>query len=356
MTILDRYVAKLLAQGFGYALGALVAIFSVITLTEELRATDHPGYSIGAAVAYVLLNLATEAYGLLPASALLGALFALGQMMQGNEIVAVQAAGVSPRRFAVAVIAAAAVIGVAGVPFGEWIAAPLSQVARSRRALALSEGRMLNSTSGLWIRDGLQVIQVGEVRPDGSLSGVLVLELDAAHKLRRVLRAGRAFRRGDGWRLGDLRESVITNDGVQTRQAAEADWDAKLAPAHLRALWLQPEDLSMRDLAHTTALMRQHHQNTLSFEIAWLRRASSPIYIVLMVGLALSVVGTVGQREQFGPRLFVGVVSGLAFQLSQQMFTNLGVTAGLPPLLTALTPAAAVLAASFVFFRSGGVR
>lgn len=367
MTTLDRYVARLLAQNFLYALIAMVTIFSVITLTEELRATEPPHYGIGAALVYVALNLASEAYGLFPASALLGAILALGQMMQSHEIVAVHAAGISPSRFGLTVLVAALLIGVAGIPFGEWVAAPLSQVARSRRALALSHGRMLNTPAGGWIRDGAQVIQVGEVHPDGSLSSLLILELEGTHSLRRVIRAESALPRSpksqdksqhtsQQWTLYNTRESTITAQGLRTRQASEQAWDVDLAPSQLRALWLRPEDLSMRELSQTSTGLRKQHLNNLVYEIAWLRRASAPIYIVLMVGLALAIVVRTEQRRLFGERLALAALAGLAFQMFQQMFTNFGVTAGLPAAATALAPAAIVLSTTLALWRLGGSR
>ncbi len=367
MSTLDRYVAKLLALNFLYALAALVTVFSVITLTEELRATQPPHYGIGAAFVYVALNLASEAYGLFPASALLGAILALGQMLQAHEIVAVHAAGISPRRFALTVLVAAALIGVAGMPFGEWVAAPLSQVARSRRALALSHGRMLNTPAGGWIREGSQVIQVGAVHPDGSLSSLLVLELGEAHTLQRVIRAESASLRdskgednsqggSQEWTLHNTRESWITPQGLRTSQASQQSWDVHLAPSQLRALWLRPEELSMRELGQTLHGLRQQNLNTLAYEIAWLRRASAPIYIVLMVGLALAIVVQTGQRRLFGERLALAALAGLAFQMFQQMFTNFGVTAGLPAIATALAPAAIVLSTTFALWHFGGSR
>lgn len=360
MSLLDRHIARVLVQNFALAQAALVTVFSVLTLAEELRAADSPGYGIGAVLAYVLLNLPSEAYGLFPASALLGAMLAIGQMMQHNELVAMQAAGISPRRVTAAALATAVVIGLGGILFAEWVAAPLSAVAHMRRALAMSGGRMLNTHAGLWIRDGQQVIHAAELRPDGSLTAVTVLELDGQRALRRVLRARHASQNAGQWALHDLRENRITPDGVETRQHAEMEWGTNLAPQRLRALWLSPDELSLHELAQATATLRRQKQSTLPFEIAWLRRASSPFYIAAMVGLALSFLLGAGHGTRLGARLAerlaIGTLAGLGFHLSQQMFTNFGLSAGLPAVVTALAPALFVLASSAAFVRLGASR
>src|SRR5262245_38784731 len=98
MLILDRYIGGVLVRQFVYALAALVAVFTVVNLTEELRLTDTPGYGVGQVIAFILKTLPAEAHRLVPAAALLGAVLGLGQLQRQNEIVALQAAGVSMAR------------------------------------------------------------------------------------------------------------------------------------------------------------------------------------------------------------------------------------------------------------------
>jgi len=357
MNLLDRYIARTLLRSFAVAQAALVTVFSVITLTEELRTVDGQGYDIVAALVYVLLNIPSEAYGLFPASALLAAVLALGQMMQHNELVAMQAAGISRGRITAATLVTAGAIGVGGILFAEWVAAPLSAVAHSRRALAMSGGRMLNTRAGLWFRDGHQVVHAAELRPDGSLGTITVLEIDAQRVLQRVVRARSAARRADSWALVDAQESWLDGDMLRTTTRAELPWDTTLAPRRLRTLWLDPEELSLSELAQAVTTLRRQKQSPLPFEIAWLRRASSPFYIAAMVGLALSLLLGAGHGSRLGARLaerlVLGTMAGLGFHLFQQMFTNFGLTAGLPAAVTALAPAVFVLGTSTALLRLG---
>ena len=75
--------------------------------------------------------------------------------------------------------------------------------------------------------------------------------------------------------------------------------------------------------------LRQQRENPLSYEVAFWRRVSAPVYMGVMVLLAVPMA-----------------LVGLGFQMFQEMFTNLGLVAGLPPLVIALAPA--VVALGFV--------
>jgi lipopolysaccharide export system permease protein len=70
-----------------------------------------------------------------------------------------------------------------------------------------------------------------------------------------------------------------------------------------------------------------------------------------MVLLAVPMVLVGGRAIRFGERATLGALVGLGFQMFQEMFTNLGLVAGFPPLLTALVPALAALVSVTALFR-----
>jgi lipopolysaccharide export system permease protein len=348
MKILDRYIGTVLALGFVSALAALVAIFSVITFTEELRASH---FGVSRALGFVLMTLPSQAYSLFPASALLGTVMGLGNLMRHHELVALQAAGISRLRLAASVLITAVLIAIAGVTLGEMIAAPLSQRAHARRALDESGGRTLSTTAGLWVRDGSRFVNVGEVRADGSLGNVHVFDFDDAHALRRFTRAATATRDGEHWQLADVQKSELRDDGATTRHVPSEEWEAPIEAGRLKALWLQPEDVSAAELHRTIGWLQRHQQNPLRYELAFWRRISAPLYTVIMVMLAVPIVLMSGPRARIGEYVVRGAVIGIGFQMLQQTFTNFGLVAGLPPLMTALAPAGLAAAAMAALYR-----
>jgi lipopolysaccharide export system permease protein len=349
--LVDRHVALAIIRQFGSALAGLLAVFAVINLTEELRSAGSPGWGVGRALWFVAQTLPSEAYTLFPAAALLGAVLGLGRLASDHELVALQAAGVSPLRLAAAALGAAFVLALGGVALGELVAAPLSQRAHAQRAFALSGGRALSTASGLWLRDGSRFVNVGALRPDGALDQVYEFDFDDAHRLVRFVHAAGAVREGDAWELRDLRESTLHDEVSTNRTIATAPWSTSVAPHRMESLWLEPRDLSLVELWRTMRSLRGQGQNPLAHEVAFWRRVSGPVYMGVMVLLAVPMVMVSGRGVRLGERAIVGALVGLGFQMSQEMFTNFGLVAGLPPLVIALGPAVAALVVVAALFR-----
>lgn len=354
--LIDRYVAGMTLRHFGQALAALLAVFTVVNLTEELRAVGSADWGIRQALWFVVLTLPSQAYELFPAAALLGAVLAFGRMAADGEIVAFQAAGVSRARLTGAALLAAGVLAVLGAGFGETLAAPLSQRARTQRALALAGGRALGTTAGLWLRDGRRFANVGALRPDGSLGDLYLFDFDDERRLTRFVHAASATRSGDAWEIHDVRESTFARDVSDNRTLATASWSTTLAPRQIRSLWLEPRDLSLVELWRTIRSLDEHGQNPLGYEVSFWRRVTAPVYMGVMVLLAVPMVMVGGRTVRLGERATLGALVGLGFQMSQAMFTNLGLVAGFPPLLTALVPVLLALAAIGMLLRREALR
>jgi lipopolysaccharide export system permease protein len=350
VSLIDRHVASTVLRHFAYALAGLLAVFAVVTLTEELRSAGQPGWGVGQVLGFVLLTLPREAYDLFPAAALLGAVLAFGRMTNDNEIVALYAAGVPRRRLVAIALATTAALAVVGATLDETIAGPLAQRAHVRRALALSAGRALSTSSGLWLRDGTRFVNVGALRPDGSLREVYLFDFDAGHRLERFVHAGGATPAAGAWRLDEIRASIVAGDGSEDREVVAMPWTTAIDPRQMRLLWLEPDDLSLAELRRVITLQRERGQNPLGHEVALWRRASAPLYMGIMVLLGVPMVMGSGRTIRLAERATLGALVGIGFQMFQGMFTNVGLVAGFPPLLTALAPALVAIAAFSALF------
>lgn len=343
MSLLDRYIGVTLLRQFAFALAALLAVFTVINLTEELRLADTATYGVAQALNFILRTGPAEACRLLPAAALLGAVMGLGQLQSHNELVAMQAAGVSLWRVLRAVLLPALLIAAGGAGVAELVGGPLSQQAHRQRALALTDYRLVPTLTGMWVRDQDRFVNIGLVHPDGSLVDVSIYDFDG-RDLRRITVARAATLRADGWVLSDVHESVLGEAGVAVRQLDEQPWDVPVDPRRLETTWLRPEDISIAELQQTIQTLRRQRQNPLSYEVAFWRKVSAPFYAVVMVLLAVPIVVS-GQRTlRVGERVVAGALVGLGFQMFQQIFTSLGLVSAFPAAVTALTPAALALA------------
>lgn len=340
----DRYVAITVAQSFAFALAALVAVFSVINATEELQRVRGGQYGVREALWFVLLTLPNEAYALFPAAAVLGNAIGLGGLAHRNEILALASAGLSRGRIVWSALRIALGLVVLGTAMHELVAAPLTYRARTERANALSDGRLLVAGGGVWARAGSRYVNLRTVLPDGEAQDVSVYEFDGARRLHYVGQA-RSATYGDGhWLLHDVVEMTIGEDGTHTEWTATQPLAIELTPRQLGAMRIPPAELSLAELARSIAAARRQGAAAERFELAWWQRATMPLVVAAMSFLAVALILSATRVPTLGRRIFVGTLIGVGFQMLNQTFAGAGLVYGAPPWASATVPALLALA------------
>ena len=343
MRTLDRYIAITVGVNCLLTLIALLTVFSVMNLMQELKAIGTGQYGVPQALWFVVNMLPNEAYKLFPATALLGTVLALGAMVSRNEVIVISSAGVSPRRLTWSIMQAVLALVAIATALGELVAAPLAQQARTQRALKLSDGRMLTTTNGLWTRVGSQYINIRAPLPGGALRDVYVYDFDDQQRLRSFIYAQSASYQNDEWRLEGLVENRFTENGVTTSRHSVRLWDTAISPQELHVLSMQPEELSVVDLYRSIEAYREPGEGSQRYTLAFWQRASMPMVTGIMVFLAIPLVLNGLQRTTPGKRILAGALVGIGFQLLNETFGSFASAYGLNPLLSAVTPSILVL-------------
>ena len=107
---------------------------------------------------------------------LLGTMLGLGWLANHNELVIIRMAGVSLLRIIGSIMKTAVVLMILAMLLGEVIAPPLHQYASEKRVKALHGQISLNTSYGLWARDGETYINVKKVENDGRLIGITLYQ------------------------------------------------------------------------------------------------------------------------------------------------------------------------------------
>lgn len=337
MRILDRYIARTVATGAALALGALLAIFSIINLLEELADAGKGAYGWRQALLFVTLTLPDEALALAPAAALLGSLMALGRLGAANELVAMEAGGVSRARLVRSVLQVAALIGLVAVVQGELVAAPLARQAYRLRAAASSPVPTLETAGGLWIRDGARIVNVRRPAPGGRVEDVHVYAIGGGRLERYTFAPSAVFTEG-GWRMESLVETDLTHPAPETRAVADERWARLVSPEDLRLLSVPLEQRSLADLAAAVARAPATDAQRQEERLAFVRRLAVPLETAVMVLLGLPLVLTTLRDAKTGQRVVVGVLLGLALQMIERIGGGLGRAYALDPVVTTLAP------------------
>lgn len=351
MRILDRYLAGAILTNTLLVLGVLIALFSFILFVDTLGDVGKADFQLGDAVRYVLLSLPRQAYEVFPMAALLGTTLGLSALAADAELVAMRSAGMSVLRIVGAAMKVGLVLAVFAVLVGEYLVPETERLAEQGRAEALKIRIKQQQDFGLWLRDGPAYVHVGEVLPDLSLLNVDIYEFDARDRLVRQVRAARGRHDPPHWRLEDVHESRIDEQGVQSRRLRGQDWATILTPDLFKVFTVRPEALSVVELYRYIRHLEGNRQNTGPYALAFWQKLVSPFATVVMMVLAIPFVFSSQRSGGVGARLFTGIVLGLAFFVVSRGFGYFGLLYGVPAVLGAVLPALLFFGLALVMLR-----
>jgi lipopolysaccharide export system permease protein len=262
---LDRYISTTVLTAMILVLLVIGGLDLLFTIIEELGDVDDT-YQASSALRFVIYTIPGHIYESLPMTALIGAVIGLGVLAGSNELVIMQAAGISRARIAFAVMKPAALVIVFGLILGEYIAPQLDMTAEVNKALARGQQVSL-SRFGYWQRDGAAFLYFNAMEPQGLMYGVTILEFDADHRIVRNIVAEQAVYQGPAqglvatdaqnneagtWRLENGVDTAIAYDGAEVSPTltnfASQSRDLDLTPDLLKVLVLDPDKMTMTDL------------------------------------------------------------------------------------------------------------
>ena len=106
MKTLRRYLWREIATATLFVLFALVGIFALFDLINQLRDVGRSSYQFIQALVFVVLLIPAHAYELMPIAALIGTIYALSKLAANSEFTIMRISGMTTRRLADAVLAA----------------------------------------------------------------------------------------------------------------------------------------------------------------------------------------------------------------------------------------------------------
>ncbi|WP_411726427.1 LPS export ABC transporter permease LptG [Methyloglobulus sp.] len=345
MNVLSFYIAKEILKGSLIALLVLLTLFNLFTFADELKDLGKGHYGLKQIFFYLSLTSPRVLFELVPASALIGSLFVLGAMGNTRELVAMQASGLSVLGIIKATMLAGLVLVTVSVLIGEFIAPLGERLGQKIKMSAINEQVIMNSKYGLWLREGSSYVNVRQAGDDGGFSDISIYELDGQHRLHRAIHADKAIFLGNNtWKLTNIRQSVISTQHIQVSQQIEQTWKSSIAPNLLKIVVVDPNDLSLYDLAMYVEFLKANHQKSHTYEAAFWARAVSPLTTFVMLLVSAPFVVGIHRGVSVGARIMIGVTIGMGFNIVDKIVNHMGLIYNLNPPLMALLPSLTVFA------------
>lgn len=350
MRQLKAYIAKAIVGAIFTVLIVIVSLDTISAIVDQL--SDLKGnYDFFEAAVFVALQLPASVYEYLPLSALVGCLIGLGVLASSSELVIMRAAGVSVNQIVWAVARPVFVFIAVGLVIGEFVSPYTDQYADSRRALAQGHQRALQSEKGVWNREGNEYMHFNAVLPNGKLYGVTRFTFDEEGSLKEASFVDSAIFQGEYWFEQDVYVTRFEGEALDKAYYPTRQWRTEVSPDLLNVLVLDPEDLPMKRLDAYADYLDKQSLDSSEYKLAFWQKALQPLATLSLVMIAISFILGPLRQVTMGFRVFVGVIVGLVFQMSQKLLGPSSIIFGFDPIIAVLIPIGVCFAVGFLFIR-----
>lgn len=347
MDTLRTYLAREIYAATLFAFAAFLSLFAFFDLINELADLGKGQYRLQHALAFVALSMPGHVYELFPLAVLIGTLYAVSHLAANSEFTVMRGSGLAPRRAAVTLFRIGIVFVVATAIFGELIAPVADRAARQLKLSVTSSIVAQEFHTGLWVKDDRRFVNVREVLPDTSLTGIRVFEFDDQYRLKSISIAQHGKYVGKStWRLQGVTQTAFTGQSSSVQRLAEMDWSSVLTPEILVVLFVQPERMSAWNLYRYTRHLSENRQKTERYEIAMWKKLIYPLASWVMMALALPFAYIHVRAGGVGVKVFSGIMLGIVFHMLNSLFSHLGLLGNWPPFFSAALPSVAFLCAA----------
>ena len=353
MLRIDRYIMTQFVIGIIPALFLLLALFSFMTLAEELEDVGKGSYTLTDALWVVFLTSPKRIVELLPVTTLLGGLIGLGAMANHRELIVIRTIGISKQRIGQTVAVLAVFLGIFITALQFFVVPGFEHEAATLRAQASKNtGTESGNSQAIWTRNDRHFIRVKKVQAERTLLDIEIYTTDEQGRLTQLVQAESAlYIEQENWLLIDVLESRFEDGQVFETTRDSMQWNALLSAEQAAALILPLEALAPNDLLKTIANLKQNQLDTHQYEIVLWQQISllpSLLAMALMsLPLLLGSVRTVSASQ----RALTGGLIGIGFYLLQQLSGHLAGILGLNPSLLILTPPFVLLAIAITAIR-----
>jgi len=337
---LARHIAFWLAAVFVIVTGVAFLFDTVEMLRRSAGKTD---IGIIPILQMCILKLPFLVQQLLPFCVLLGATLAFWNLARANELVVTRAAGVSVWQILAPPTAIAILVGVVQVSlFNPLASAMLSKFEKMEaRYLKRSVSLLSVSSAGLWLRQsdatGQSVIHANRVaQSDMSLSDVIIFLFEGDDHFIGRIDAENARLRDGYW---DIRNAWISSPNKRPYHVTTHRMDTDLTLNKILDSFASPETMSFWQLPSFIKILEKAGFTGHRHKLYWHSLLASPMLMAAMVLVAAIFALRASSRAGAAWSISGAVLCGFLLYFMSDLVYALGLSASIPALLAAWTPA-----------------
>lgn len=341
---LSLYIVRRFLTSFAAVLLVFAALIFLLDVIELMRRTSgRVDISVSLIAHMALLKLPYMTQKIVPFAALFGGMHTFWRLTRFHELIVARAAGVSVWQFLFPAVTSMIVIGIINITaFNPIASAMLSRYDLLESRHVLGRSTLLTvSRTGLWLRQadelGQSVIHAASVtQPDMVLRDVIIFLYEGTDQFIGRIDASEASLGAGTWNLknalitGPNRASMThENYAIKTSWTTEKIQDS-FAPPETMSFWELPGFISLLDSAGFSA---SRHR------LYWHSLLAVPLLLSAMVLVAASFSLRPARRGGVAVLIGSGVVFGFLLFFLSDVVLALGLSATIPSVLAAWTPA-----------------
>jgi lipopolysaccharide export system permease protein len=325
----SRYLGRNVLASTLLVGAVLLGFMLLVDFAAELQDVGKESYSLSHAAMVIIFSIPRRCYDLFPYISLIGALMALGRLASGSELTAMRAAGLSKLQIGAGAVWPLLLITALMILTAEVIAPAAEQMAQTL-ANAKSKQLMMSRYSYLWVREGNVFLnarggspRVENGKPVVELDDVRLFEFDTRGKLVSLAHASKALHQDGQWTLNDVERTRFLPSSVAVEKIARQRWNTELDEKSIESTLSRPRYLSSRELSNNIDYLRRNKLDAVKLEETYWGRWFYPIKVVVLCLATLPFAFGSLRSGGFGKRLFLGMLIGIGYMLTERMFVQL---------------------------------
>src|SRR5437868_11483212 len=338
--ILQRYIAKTVIQATGIATLIITSILFIMSLMGEAKSLGVGDYGFMQSIGYVLLRMPSDLYHFLPLLMLIGSIMGLSILSSHRELAVMRSCGFSIRKIITSVIFASLLLILTVSVIGEWIGPSLSYKAVIRKENAQHGSEAVTTAAGTWLHIEDNFIHVKSIVDKYHLHGVTRYQFDDNHKLLAVYYAKSLVMQDKKWLLKNVVKTTFYVDRTRSEMFATLPFDLKFNTNLLNAGVFEPSELSLSKLATFTRYLEQNGLQSSEYRFNFWQRIFQPLASLVMILLAIPFVLGAFSTYSMGWRIVIGILTGFAFFILNELLGQLSIVYQISPFFAALLPSA----------------
>lgn len=321
-------------------LAALVLVLQALDLLGESgRILAQPGNGDAEIWRYVSLRTPEIIARFLPFSVLLGTIITLTTLNQNSEIVALKASGLSAHQVLAPLLLASLGVAVISFTFNDRIVARATATLDRWQDADYAPVKIdRGDRSNVWVRDGDDLIQAGQIsgRGESAMLGNITLFDRRGGNLTGIISAPRGKREGDGWRIGPAKRFDVASGKVT--ELGEIQVARGVRPDQFTLSSVDPDGLSFGALQSAIADLSDAGRPTKALEGSLWHKLSGPLSSVLMPLLGAVAAFGLARSGKLFVRAVIGMMLGFTYFVADNFALAMGNLGAYPPFLAAWAP------------------